>query len=310
MRKKTDTIIIKEDDTNTLNPVNMRLDHYLTHILNVNRSKVTTLIKDNNVLVNELLVKPGYKLKEGDLIEIYQESELEAELVGVDLNLDIIYEDDDLLVVNKPKGLVVHPAPSYKDTTLVHGLIYHTKNKLSSLNRDNLRPGIIHRIDKDTSGLLLVAKTDEADIFLTKQLKERKIVRKYTALVYGQFPHQQLKVNAPIERDKKNRLKKAVSSEGRSAVSYFKVLKYFPHDNLTLLECSLETGRTHQIRVHLSHLGYPIVGDLLYGGHIDKINGQFLVARYLKIIHPSTKEPMEFVIDLPSELNNLLNDLY
>lgn len=290
--------------------IDTRLDHFLTDELMIKRSRVTLLIKDEKVLVNHKLVKPGYKLKENDVIEILPEEFRELNLEPVNLDLDIVYEDDDLIVVNKPKGLVVHPAPSYKEPTLVHGLIYHASIKgLSSNNVDKYRPGIVHRIDKDTQGLLLVAKNNVVHDKLSEMLQRREIKREYIALVHGDFPYEELKVNAPIGRDKKNRLKMAVDSSGRDAVSYFKVIKRYPNSKMTLLEARLETGRTHQIRLHLSHLGYPIVGDLIYGGKIDKINGQFLCARYLKFIHPTTNIVMEFKIDLPKELNDLLATL-
>lgn len=286
---------------------NLRLDHYLTNELNLSRNKVQTLIKDHLVLVNGLEVKSGYILKALDEITINMpEVKKDCSIKATNLNLEIIYEDDDLLVLNKPKGLVVHPAPSYDGITLVHGLLYQV-NKLSTINGES-RPGIIHRLDKDTSGLLIVAKSDLAHKKLASDISNKKIIRKYYAITYGNFNEASGTINMPIKRDPNNRLKMAVVKEGRPSLTHFEVIKSYP--NYSLLDLELITGRTHQLRVHLKAINHPILGDKTYGPKNYYGNsGQYLFAYYLKFKHPVTKKELQFELELPNEFNLAIKDL-
>lgn len=285
-----------------------RLDKYLSEneYPDQSRSHVQQLINDENILVNDLKVKTGYQLKEDDLVTILDVVEKKTNLDPVDLNLDIIYEDDDLLVVNKPKGLVVHPAESYQKPTLVHGLIHQVDN-LSTLN-GVVRQGIVHRLDKDTTGLLVVAKTDEAHALLSDMLKKREIKRIYETLVYHDFKEDEGTIDAPIGRHPKNRLKMAIVEDGRKAVTHFKVLARY--EKFTHLSVELETGRTHQIRVHMAYINHPIVGDPLYGPKQTILSyGQFLHAKTLAFMHPIKKEYMTFNVDIPLYFKNYLDQL-
>ncbi len=277
-----------------------RLDNYMSEYIykDKSRSFSQNLIKKGLVLVNNQHVKTGYMLRNGDTISIEEHEPVGLDLAPVDLNLDIVYEDEDLAVINKPQGLVVHPASSYKDTTLVHGLLYQME-QLSDIN-GVIRPGIVHRIDKDTSGLLVVAKNDKSHQVLSNMLKGHQIRRTYIAIVYGSFNESKAKIDAPIGRNPKNRLKMAVVADGRPAVTHFEVLKQF--DKYAIIKCELETGRTHQIRVHLAYINHPILGDPIYGpkkvyGH----TGQFLHAYQLEFDHPIKKEHMTFKVDMPNE---------
>ncbi len=285
-----------------------RLDLFLTEqeFVDKSRSFVQNLINDEKVLVNDIKVKSGYTLKEDDMITIFDVIEESKELVAVDLNLNIIYEDDDLLVINKPKGLVVHPASSYHEPTLVHGLM-HQVDHLSSVSGD-VRQGIVHRIDKDTSGLLVVAKTDQAHQLLTEQLKKHEIRRTYIALVYHDFKEDEGTIDAPIGRHPKNRLKMAIVENGRRSVTHFKVLARY--EKYSLLEVELETGRTHQIRVHMAYINHPVVGDPIYGPkQVISSHGQFLHAKKLAFLHPIKKEYMTFNADIPSYFKNFIEKL-
>ncbi|RJX26163.1 MAG: RluA family pseudouridine synthase [Acholeplasma sp.] len=286
----------------------MRLDQVVMDrmLIDQSRNYIQKLIKDGYCLVNGEKVKNGYALKLGDLITIDEPAPKTLDLEAIDLNLDIIYEDDDLLVINKPQGLVVHPASTVHEPTLVHGLL-HQVDELSSIN-GVIRPGIVHRIDKDTSGLLVVAKNDQAHQFLSDELQKHTIRREYLALVYGSFDEDEGKIDAPIARHPKNRLKMTVISGGKHAITHFKVLERF--EKYTLLSCELETGRTHQIRVHMAYIHHPVVGDPLYGPK-DVIGneGQFLHAKSLSFIHPTKKEQMTFSVDLPSNFTSLLEKL-
>ena len=288
--------------------IGLRLDQYLhtTHYQDKSRSYVQNAIKEGYVLVNNQKVKTGYAIKLNDLIEIEEIEVKKLDVKAVDMNLDVIYEDDDLLVVNKPQGMVVHPASSYHEPTLVHGLL-HQIEELSSIN-GVIRPGIVHRIDKDTSGLLVVAKNDKAHQILSDDLKEHDIARDYIALVYGRFEENEGSINAPIMRHPKNRLKMAVLAEGKHAITHFKVIERF--EKYTLLSCQLETGRTHQIRVHLSYIHHPIVGDPIYGPK-DTIGstGQFLHAEKLSFMHPIKKEQMTFTAEMPQVFKDFLSKL-
>ena len=281
-----------------------RLDSYLSSVLDISRSKVSKMIKDGNVLVNGNKCKASDSVDDGDKIAykiIDEEIKVEAE----DIPLDIVYEDDDVIVVNKPNGMVVHPAVGNKSGTLVNALMYHSKN-LSSINGE-FRPGIVHRIDAYTTGLLMVAKNDKAHEFLQKQLQDKTTTRKYIALVWGVIPNDTGVIDAPIMRDKSDRKKMAVGTiNSKDAVTHFKVLERF--SNATLIELKLETGRTHQIRVHLSYIGHPVVNDPVYGRRklIDE-TGQCLHAKTLGFIHPTTHKYMEFDSELPTCFTNILN---
>lgn len=288
--------------------VGLRLDHFLLehYYKEKSRSYVQHAIKEGYVLVNGIKVKTGHTLKLDDLIQLEAIEIKSLDLEAVDLHLDVIYEDDDLLVINKPQGMVVHPASSYHEPTLVHGLLYQV-DELSSIN-GIARPGIVHRIDKDTSGLLVVAKNDFTHQALSHDLSEHKIKREYIALVYGKFNENEGTIDAPIIRHPKNRLKMTVASGGKPAKTHFKVTDRF--EKYTLLTCQLETGRTHQIRVHMAYINHPIVGDPIYGPK-DVIGktGQYLHAQKITFFHPTKKEHMTFTADMPQEFKKLLNKL-
>lgn len=284
-----------------------RIDKALSSIQSEwSRTQIGNWVTDGIVKVNGEDVKPKYKVKEGDVIEITVPEAEELEVVAEDLSLEIVYEDADVLVVNKPKGMVVHPAPGHLSGTLVNGLMHHCKD-LSGIN-GVLRPGIVHRIDKDTSGLLMVAKNDVAHTSLVEQLVNKTVTRKYTALVHGHIAHDKGTIDAPIGRDSKDRQKQAVVDNGKHAVTHFQVLERF--GNYTLVECRLETGRTHQIRVHMNYIGFPLVGDPKYGPKktID-FGGQVLHAGVLGFIHPVSGEYLEFFAPLPADFEQLLSDL-
>lgn len=271
------------------------------------RTQVQSWIKDGNIKVNGNNVKTNYKVNMGDHIHIEIPEPQALDVVPEEMNLDIYYEDADVLVVNKPKGMVVHPAPGHVSGTLVNGLMAHC-NDLSGIN-GVLRPGIVHRIDKDTSGLLMVAKNDVAHESLVNQLVEKSVTRKYKALVHGIIPHDQGTIDAPIGRDKKDRQSMTVTDENsKNAVTHFNVLERFK--DFTFVECQLETGRTHQIRVHMKYIGYPLAGDPKYGPKktLD-LGGQALHAGLLGFVHPRTKEYLEFESPLPAYFEELLEKL-
>ncbi len=283
-----------------------RLDNYLNDQVfsDKSRSYVQNLIKKGLVLVNHLEVKTGYILKIHDQITIESYEPEVLDLKPVDLKLDIVFEDDDIAVINKPQGLVVHPASSYKDATLVHGLL-HQMDNLSEIN-GVIRPGIVHRIDKDTSGLLVVAKHDRAHQILSDMLKNHEIKRTYMAIVYGHFNEQKATIDAPIGRSPKNRLKMAVIKDGKHAITHFEVIEQF--DQYALIKCQLETGRTHQIRVHLAYINHPILGDPIYGPKkVYGDTGQYLHAYQLEFDHPIKKEHLTFKVEMPSKFNDFLN---
>lgn len=283
---------------------NQRIDSYLPQVLDVSRSKVSKMIKNEEILVNGKKTKNSYILKENDLVEVGEIKEEIMQALPEKMDLDIIYEDDDVIVVNKPNGMVVHPAIGNKSKTLVNGLLYHSKN-LSTINGE-FRPGIVHRIDAYTTGLLMVAKNDKAHKILAKELEEKKTTRKYIALVWGIINTDTGTIDAPIGRDINDRKKMAVTDiNSKDAITHFKVIERY--SNATLIELKLETGRTHQIRVHMNYIGYPVVNDPVYGRRklIDN-TGQCLHAKTLGFIHPTTHEYMEFDIPLPSCFENIL----
>lgn len=287
---------------------NMRLDKYLSSIItDKSRSFIQGLIEKENVIVNGKKVKSNHKVKKGDIVEVNIE---EPEMLNVEpenIPIDIMYEDKDVIVVNKPQGMVVHPGPGNYNGTLVNALLYHCSD-LSSIN-GVIRPGIVHRIDKDTSGVLVIAKNDEAHNKLSDQLKEHSMKREYYAIVEGRLKNDNGIINKPIGRNKKDRLKMGIVEDGKHAVTHYYVLERY--NGYTLVKCVLETGRTHQIRVHMASIGFPLVGDPLYGFKKQKFNlqGQVLHAKTLGFIHPSTNEYMEFNSELPEYFKKLVEKL-
>lgn len=286
------------------NNIGTRIDKYLTDNTDYTRSKIQKMIENGNILVNNKQTKDSYKLKENDRITIEEYNE-EIDIEPENIPLDIYYEDEDLIVVNKPSGMVVHPAPGNYSKTLVNALMYHTNN-LSTINT-SIRPGIVHRIDADTSGLLLVAKNDKTHNALAEAIQKKEVVREYIALVEGVIMEDTATIDAPIGRDKNNRKKMAVTSENsKDAITHIRVLDRYKDS--TLIRCKLETGRTHQIRVHLNYIGHPVVNDPVYGYKklIDKDFGQMLHAEKIGFVHPTTKEYMEFTAPLPGRFKEIL----
>lgn len=288
----------------------LRIDKYLSSNLDfLSRSYIQKMIQEQNVSVNGKIVKANYNLKEDDEIEFQLPSNVEPDIVAEDIPLDVLYEDDDVIVVNKPKGMVVHPAAGHYSGTLVNALMHHCKDSLSGIN-GVMRPGIVHRIDKDTTGSLIICKNDASHEIIAAQLKEHSIVRKYRAICMGIIKEDDLTINAPIGRHPIERKKMAINEKnGKSAITHVKVLKRLK--NATYIECRLETGRTHQIRVHLSSLGHPLLGDELYGDTKNKykLQGQTLHAHILGFIHPKTKEYIETTAEIPSYFEKLLKNL-
>lgn len=284
----------------------IRLDKALADLTELSRSQANEAIKNGNILVNGKAVKAKYSVKEGDLVT-YDLPEPEVlEYEAEDIPLDIVYEDDDVAVVNKPQGMVVHPSVGHTSGTLVNALMYHIHD-LSSIN-GVVRPGIVHRIDKDTSGLLMIAKNDRAHQALAEELKDKKSLRKYLAIVHGNISNDRGVIEAPIGRSEKDRKKQAVMAKGKPAVTHFKVLERF--GNYTLVELTLETGRTHQIRVHMAYIAHPVAGDPLYGPRKTlKGNGQFLHAQTLGFTHPTTGESLRFSVEPPAIFQETLENL-
>lgn len=287
--------------------VGERLDKVLSTLNNEwSRSQVQQWMQDEAVVVNGHKVKSSYKCSSGDVVEINIPEPEELDVIPEEMDLDIFYEDSDCLVVNKPKGMVVHPAPGHSTGTLVNGLMAHCKD-LSGIN-GVLRPGIVHRIDKDTSGLLMVAKNDLAHESLVNQLVAKTVTRKYRAIVHGVIPHDHGTIDAPLARDPKERQSMTVVDKGKHAVTHFQVLERFK--DFTFVECQLETGRTHQIRVHMKYIGYPLAGDPKYGPRKTlEIGGQALHAGILGFNHPRTNEYLEFEAPLPNDFEELLVSL-
>ena len=288
----------------------MRLDKYLAEQFpEQTRSYLQKLIKDGEVTVNGKNVKTGYQLSKGDEVSVNIPEPKELDVEPQKMDLDIVYEDDDVILVNKPKGMVVHPAPGHTTDTLVNGLLYHCKDNLSGIN-GVARPGIVHRIDRDTTGVLIVCKNDMSHNSIAAQLKEHSINRRYRALVHGNLKDDTGTVEGPIGRHPIDRKKMAINEKnGKPAVTHYTVLERF--GNYTLIECKLETGRTHQIRVHMTSIGHPLVGDEVYGPAKCpfKLQGQCLHAMVLGFVHPRTEEYMEFSADLPEYFEDLLRKL-
>ena len=294
--------IVKDKDQGT------RIDKYLSDVIEgKSRSFIQGLIEKDSIKVNGKIPKSNYKLKALDEIEVILPEPEVLNVEAENIPIDIIYEDEDVVVVNKAQGMVVHPAPGNYNGTLVNALLYHCKN-LSSIN-GVIRPGIVHRIDKDTSGVLVIAINDEAHTFLSEQLKDHSMKREYYALIEGRLKNDRGTIDKSLGRSKKDRLKIGIVEGGKRAVTHYEVIERY--NGYTLIKCVLETGRTHQIRVHMASIGFPLVGDPLYGFKRQKfkVEGQVLHAKTLGFIHPRTKKYMEFTTDLPEYFTNILNKL-
>ncbi|MCI9064123.1 MAG: RluA family pseudouridine synthase [Clostridia bacterium] len=286
-----------------------RIDAYIPMIDDkYSRTAIQRLIDEGKITVNGNIVKSSYKVQQGDKIEIQEQPPKEIELKAQDIPVEVIYEDNDIIVINKPKGMVVHPANGNPDGTLVNAVMAICKDSLSGIGGE-IRPGIVHRLDKDTSGIIIVAKNDKAHINLSEQIKNHEVKKTYIALVRGVVKEDNATIDMPIGRSKNDRKKMAVDRNGKNAVTHFKVLKRYK--KYTLLEVNIETGRTHQIRVHLSHIGYPVVGDIVYsnGKNEWKIEGQCLHAKSLEFKHPITGKQMKLAAELPEYLKNVINEL-
>ena len=286
-----------------------RIDAYLSEKLeDVSRVSIQRLITNGKVFVNNKTVKASYKVQAGDMIQVEEEMPVDISIKAQNIPLDIIYEDKDIIVVNKPKGMVVHPANGNPDRTLVNAVMAICKDSLSGIG-GQIRPGIVHRLDKDTSGIIIVAKNDKAHINLSEQIKEHKVKKTYIALVRGIVKENEATINMPIGRSEKDRKKMAVTKKGKEAITHFKVLERY--DKYTLLQVNIETGRTHQIRVHLSQIGYPIVGDEVYsnGKNEWNIKGQCLHAKSLEFVHPVTGKKMYLEAKLPEYFEKILKEL-
>ena len=290
--------------------IGIRIDVFLADALeDVSRSGVQKLMEQGHIQLNGKAVKPNYKLREKDVIDVQIPDVVEPEILPENIPLDILYEDQDVIVLNKPQGMVVHPAPGHTSGTLVNALMYHCGAELSGINGEK-RPGIVHRIDKDTSGVLMVAKNNAAHQSLAEQLAVHSITRKYNAIVYNGFSEESGTVDQPIGRNPQDRKKMAVTQKhSRHAVTHYRVLERL--GNFTLIEAQLETGRTHQIRVHMTYIGHPLLGDTVYGKKKQPfgLEGQVLHARVLGFRHPSTGEYMEFEAPLPPYFETLLTRL-
>ena len=296
-------VIVNENDKGK------RLDIYIAENFNeLSRTMIKKLIESNNILVNDKSEKVSYKVQANDNISIDVPEAKETKLKAQEIPLDIIYEDSDIIVVKKPKGMVVHPAKGNPDGTLVNAILSICKNSLSGIGGE-LRPGIVHRLDKDTSGLIIVAKNDKAHINMSEQIKERNVKKTYIALVRGNVPEEEATINMPIGRSTKDRKKMAVTKNGKQAITHFKVLKRY--SKYTLLEIKIETGRTHQIRVHMAEIGYPVVGDAVYSNGKNEfgIEGQMLHAYKLEFMHPITNKHMELTAPLPQYFEEILKKL-
>lgn len=313
MSEYIDDTRVEENDvtlTSSSSDVGKRVDSYLSDVLGVTRSAAVRLIENGDVLLFGKSIQKNYKIRQGDVFTVELPEPEPYEVEAEDIPIDVVYEDSDIIVVNKPKGMVVHPAAGNPSGTLVNALLHHCRDSLSGIG-GVLRPGIVHRIDKDTEGLLVVAKNDSSHLYLAEQIKEHKVSRIYYAIAIGNFREDSGKVDAPIGRHPTDRKKMAVirdeGQRSRHAVTHWSVVERF--GRYTLLRCELETGRTHQIRVHMSYIGHPLLGDGVYGGagtgfenkHKGLVSGQCLCATELRLTHPTTKEPMTFKVDMPKE---------
>lgn len=282
-----------------------RIDKFVSEKLNISRSRVQKLIEDGYITIDGKPAKSSSKVDANQIVMVEIPEAKPVEIVAEEIALDILYEDRDVIVINKPKGMVVHPANGNYTGTLVNAIMAHCKDNLSGINGE-IRPGIVHRIDKDTSGVLVIAKNDKAHICLAEQLKEHSMTRVYVAVARGRFKDERGVINAPIGRNPKDRKKMGIVPNGRHAVTHYKVIKQL--DDCAVLEVRLETGRTHQIRVHMTHIGHPLLGDSVYSSGKNKYGfvGQALHAKTLGFIHPSTGKYMEFSSNLPEEFEKLL----
>lgn len=291
----------------------IRLDAYISkEIEDLSRSMIQKLLEEDKINVNGKIEKPSYKVQEGDIIEVSIEEPKEVKIEAQDIPLDIIYEDNDILVVNKQKGLVVHPANGNPDGTLVNAIMAHCKDSLSGIGGE-LRPGIVHRLDKDTSGLLIIAKNDKAHIQVSEQIKNREVKKTYIALVRGTIAEDEATINMPIGRSIKDRKKMAVTKNGKEAVTHFKVLNRYTTNkgSYTLLEIKIDTGRTHQIRVHMAEIGHPVIGDSVYSNGKNEfgVEGQCLHAKRLEFVHPITGKKMKLEAPLPEYFQKIVEQL-
>ena len=286
----------------------IRIDKIIGTLEEMSRTAIQRMIDEGNILVNERKVKTSYKVAEGDLITILYEEPKETDLVPQDIPLNIIYEDDDMLIINKEKGMVVHPGAGNPDGTLVNAIMAKCKDSLSGIG-GKIRPGVVHRIDKDTSGLVIIAKNDKTHIDISQQIKNREVEKTYLALVRGNIKENEAVINMPIGRSIKDRKKMAVDKKGKEAITEFKVLERY--NGFSYIEVKIKTGRTHQIRVHMAEIGYPIVGDEVYsnGKNPFGVKGQMLHAAKLGFIHPSTREKVVFEAPLPEYFENILGKL-
>ncbi len=285
---------------------NVRIDSFVSNkISDLSRTMIVKLIESDNIKVNGKSQKPSYKIQAGDKISIEIPEIKEVDLKAQDIPINIIYEDNDIIVINKEKGMVVHPAEGNWDGTLVNAIMAHCKDSLSGIGGE-LRPGIVHRLDKDTSGILIIAKNDKAHINLSEQIKNREVKKKYIALVRGIVPENEATINMPIGRSTKDRKKMEVTKNGKEAITHFKILKRY--GKYTLLEVKIDTGRTHQIRVHLAEIGYPVVGDMVYSNGKNEFGvvGQMLHAQSLDFKHPTTGKKMHLEAELPEYFKKII----
>lgn len=288
-----------------VNKDNIRLDIYLTEVLNMSRSKIQKIIKNGKISCNGKILSSNYIVSTDEILDVELEQEKREDITCLDIDLNIVYEDEYLIVINKQSGLVVHPAPGHHEDTLVNALM----NKFKLSNVDSLRPGIVHRIDKDTSGLMIVAKDDKIHELLSEMIKNKEIERIYWALVDGVINHDTGTIDAPIGRDPNNRQRMAVTDKNsKEAITHFRVLKRFK--DKTLVECKLDTGRTHQIRVHFKYINHPVVGDPVYGKKIKGSEfGQYLHSKKINFVHPITKKKILLESELPDEFKNYIDSL-